>query len=170
MQLPEYQRRVYEAAKEVLEGLLQRMDLQATVSLSEAFTVPDEGDSEKASVGLNIEGEDLGILIGRRGQTMVSLQHIVRLIVSSNMQFKMPIILDVEGYKERRCEGLRALAFRLADQVKSRKSPFTMEPMTAFERRVIHLALIDHPDVYTESAGIGEGRKVVIFPKKARPY
>lgn len=170
MQLPDYQRRVFESAKGVLETLLDLMELPATVTLSEAFTVPDEDDSEKASVGLNIEGEDLGILIGRRGQTMVSLQHIVRLIVSNIYQIKMPIILDVEGYKERRCEGLRALAFRLADQVKSRKSPFTMEPMSAFERRIVHLALIDHPDVSTESTGIGEGRKVVISPKRARPY
>ncbi len=170
MQLPDYQRRVFEMAKGVLETLLNLMDLPATVILSEAFTVPDENDTDKASVGLNIEGEDLGILIGRRGQTMVSLQHIVRLIVANLYEIKMPIILDVEGYKERRCEGLRALAFRLADQVKSRKSPFTMEPMSAFERRIIHLALIDHPDVSTESTGVGEGRKVVISPRRARPY
>lgn len=163
MELPEHQREVFEQAQTVLETLLELMDLPATVTMSEAFTVVDDG-GETASVGLNIEGEDLGILIGRRGQTMVSLQHILRLILSSTQQIKMPIVLDVEGYKERRCEGLRALANRLADQVKARKAPFTMEPMTAFERRIIHLALADHPDVITESTGIGEGRKVVILP------
>lgn len=169
MKLPEHQLRVYEVTRDVLEKLLELMELPARVNLSEAFTVVDEsGDAE--SVGLNIEGEDLGLLIGRRGQTMLSLQHILRLIVSSQADVKMPIVLDVEGYKERRCEGLRNLAFRLADQVTARKAPFAMEPMTPFERRIIHLALADHPDVITESTGQGETRKVVIIPKKLPSY
>ena len=113
------------------------MDLPGTVRLSDEFTVNDE-DGNLTSIGLNIEGEDLGILIGRRGQTMVSLQYIVRLIMSHKMQVQIPIVLDVEGYKQRRCEGLRILANRLAEQVKTRKTPFTMEPMPAFERRIIH--------------------------------
>jgi spoIIIJ-associated protein len=169
MRLPEHQLRVYEVARDVLEKLLELMDLNARVNLSEAFTVVDEtGDAE--SIGLNIEGDDLGILIGRRGQTMLSLQHILRLMVSSTSNVKMPIVLDVEGYKERRCEGIRNLAFRLADQVTARKSPFAMEPMTPFERRIVHLALADHPDVLTESTGQGEARKVVIIPKKLPSY
>ena len=169
MKLPEHQLRVYEVTRDVLEKLLELMELPARVNLSEAFTVVDEsGDAE--SVGLNIEGEDLGLLIGRRGQTMLSLQHILRLIVSSANETKMPIVVDVEGYKERRCEGLRNLAFRLADQVTARKSSFAMEPMPAFERRIIHLALADHPDVMTESSGQGEARKVVIIPKKLPGY
>jgi spoIIIJ-associated protein len=101
---------------------------------------------------------------------MVSLQHIVRLIMAHDMQVKLPIVLDVEGYKQRRCEGLRALAIRLAEQVRTRKMPFAMEPMPAFERRVIHLALADHPDVMTESTGVGESRKVVISPKRIPHY
>jgi spoIIIJ-associated protein len=169
MKLPEQQLRVYETTRDVLEKLLELMGLTARVSLSEAFTVVDD-DGEASSVGLNIEGDDLGILIGRRGQTMLSLQHILRLIVSSANQAKMPIVIDVEGYKERRCEGLRNLAFRLADQVTARKSSFAMEPMPAFERRVIHLALADHPDVLTESSGIGDARKVVIIPKQLPGY
>ena len=155
---------IFEAAKDILDTLLRMMDIEGTVTLSHEFTVDDE-DGNTSSVGLNIEGEDLGILIGRRGQTMASLQHIVRIIMSHKMQIKMPIVLDVEGYKQRRCDGLRALASRLADQVNTRRIPFTMEPMSAFERRVIHLALADHPDVTTESTGLGEARKVVIIPK-----
>ena len=155
---------IFDAAKDILEKLLELLEIPATVGLSEEFTVEDE-DVNASSVGLNIEGEDLGILIGRRGQTMASLQYIVRLIISYQMQVKIPIVLDVEGYKQRRCEGLRALAGRLADQVKTRKIPFAMEPMSAFDRRVIHLALADHPDVTTESTGIGEARKVVITPR-----
>ncbi|MBN1161223.1 MAG: KH domain-containing protein [Dehalococcoidales bacterium] len=155
---------IYDAAKQVLEELLALMDLKGAVLPSDEFTVSDE-NGELSSVGLNIEGEDLGILIGRRGQTMVSLQYIVRIIMSQKMEVNIPIVLDVEGYKQRRCEGLRMLANRLAEQVKTRKTPFAMEPLPAFERRIIHLALADHPDVITESTGVGDARKVVITPK-----
>jgi spoIIIJ-associated protein len=169
MEMSEKQLAMFDAAKKVLEELLGLMELPSKVTLSEEFTVTDN-DGEASSIGLNIEGDDLGILIGRRGQTMVSLQHIVRLIMSHKMDVKIPIVLDVEGYKQRRCEGLRALANKLADQVKTRRLPFTMEPMPAFERRVIHMALANHPDVTTESNGEGEARKVVILPKKPRRY
>ena len=169
MEMPEKQIAIFEAAKSVLEELLRLMDLPSKVTLSEEFTVTG-ADGETSSIGLNIEGEDLGILIGRRGQTMVSLQHVVRLIMSHRTDVKIPIVLDVEGYKQRRCEGLRTLANKLADQVRTRRIPFTMEPMPAFERRVIHLALADHLDVTTESTGEGETRKVVIIPKKPSRY
>jgi spoIIIJ-associated protein len=164
MGMSESQQEIYNTSKEVLETLLSLMDLSGTVLPSDEFTTTDE-NGELASIGLNIEGEDLGILIGRRGQTMVSLQYIVRLIMAHKMQVQLPIVLDVEGYKQRRCEGLRLLATRLAEQVKNRKTPFTMEPMSAFERRIIHLTLADHPDVITESIGFGDARKVVITPK-----
>ncbi len=164
MEMPEKQSDIFEVAKNVLETLLDLMDVPASVALSDEFTAEDE-EGMASSVGLNIEGEDLGILIGRRGQTLASLQHIVRLILAHQTQVRIPVVLDVEGYKRRRCEGLRALAIRLAEQVKAKRMPFTMEPMPAFERRVIHLALVDHPDVTTESTGVGEARKVVILPK-----
>ena len=164
MEMPEQQSDIFEAAKNILETLLGLMDISASVTFSAEFTAEEE-DSTVSSVGLNIEGEDLGILIGRSGQTMASLQHIVRIIMAHQMQVRIPIVIDVEGYKQRRCENLRTLASRLAEQVKARKIPFTMEPMSAFERRIIHLALADHPDVTTESTGLGEARKVVISPK-----
>jgi spoIIIJ-associated protein len=169
MEIPESQREIYQATREVLEKLLELLELPATVMLSDEFTVTDD-NGDLSSLGFNIMGEDLGIIIGRRGQTMASLQYIVRLIMSHKMQVKLPIVLDVEGYKQRRCEGLRLLALRLAEQVKTRKTPFSMEPMPAFERRVVHLALVDHPDVITESTGVGEARKVVIIPKKLPGY
>ncbi|MFA5308014.1 MAG: R3H domain-containing nucleic acid-binding protein [Dehalococcoidales bacterium] len=164
MDAPGNQIDIYEEAKKVLEDILDLMDLPGVVRPSDEFTSSDD-EGNLASIGLNIEGDDLGILIGRRGQTMVSLQYIVRLIMAHKMQVQIPIVLDVEGYKQRRCEGLRLLANRLAEQVKTRKVPFTMEPMSAFERRVVHLALSEHPDVTTESTGVGESRKVVITPK-----
>jgi len=164
MDAPENKNELFNAARQVLDELLSLMDLTGTVLPSDEFTVTDE-NGELSSVGLNIEGEDLGILIGRRGQTIVSLQYIVRIIMSHKTPVQIPIVLDVEGYKQRRCEGLRTLANRLADQVKNRKTPFTMEPMPAFARRIIHVTLADHPDVITESVGMGEARKVVITPK-----
>ena len=78
----------------------------------------------------------------------------------------MPIVIDVEGYKQRRYDALQALALRVAEQVKAKGKPFALEPMPAYERRIIHLTLADHPDVTTESTGEGETRKVVIVPRK----
>lgn len=164
MEMPEKQSEIFETARDVLEKLLDLMEIPARVVVSREFTVEEE-DGTTASIGLNIEGDDLGILIGRRGLTLASLQHIVRLIVTNLMKMRLPIVIDVEGYKQRRCDGLRVLADRLAEQVKTRGIPFTMEPMSAFERRIIHLALADHPDVVTESTGVGESRKLVISPR-----
>ena len=153
------------AAREVLEKLLDLMDIEADVTPSTEF--PIEGDDGLVDFdSLNIEGEDLGILIGRRGQTLASLQYIVRLILCYQTQEKLPIIIDVEGYKRRRYDSLRALAHRIADQVKVRRRPFTLEPMSAFERRIIHLTLANDPNIGTESNGIGEARKVVIMFKQ----
>ncbi|MBA7641076.1 hypothetical protein ES703_48748 [subsurface metagenome] len=154
---------VTEVAKGVLEELLARMEVVASV-VAETGPVAEEGEAA-ASITLEIEGDDLGILIGRRGQTLASLQYIVRLIVGHQTEAWLPITVDVEEYKQRRQERLQALAWRLAEQVKTRRVPFTLEPMLAYERRIIHLALADHPDVTTESIGEGESRRVVIQPK-----
>lgn len=144
-----------EVAREVLETLLAKMKMDTSVA---------QIDNEP--VTLNITGDDLGILIGRRGQVLAGLQYIVRLIVSQRTRTWSPIVIDVEGYKERRYQALQALAHRMAERVKEKKTPFALEPMPPFERRIIHLALADHPDVTTQSVGEGETRKVVIVPKK----
>jgi spoIIIJ-associated protein len=143
-----------QAAVEVLEELLARMDMSASVA--QVDTDP---------ITLNIRGDDLGILIGRRGQTLASLQYIVRLIVAHRSEEWLPIVIDVEEYKQRRYRALQALAYRMADRVREKKMPFTLEPMPAYERRIIHLALAEHPDVTTQSVGQDEARKVVIVPK-----
>lgn len=154
---------ITEVAKGVLETLLTVMGVVASV-VPQANPVAEEEEAA-TPINLDIKGDDLGILIGRRGQTLSCLQYIVRLIVGHQTEAWVPIIIDVEGYKQRRYETLRALAWRLAEQVKARGVPFTLEPMLAYERRIIHLALADHPDVTTESIGEGEARKVVIQPK-----
>ena len=151
---------ITEAAKSILEELLTRLEVDASV-VPQMGAPAEEGEAANPAT-LDIEGDDLGILIGRRGQTLASLQYIVRLIVGHRTEVWMPIIIDVEGYKQHRCERLQALAWRLAEQVNVRKMPFTLEPMLAYERRVIHLALAEHPDITTESIGEGESRRVVI--------
>ncbi len=132
------------------------------------FQSPPAANEEEASesISLNIVGEDLGILIGRRGQTLSCLQYIARLIVGHQKRSWKPVVLDVEGYKQRRYEALQAFALQMAEQVKTKKMSFTLEPMSAYERRIIHLALADHPDVITESIGLGDARRVVIMPKE----
>jgi spoIIIJ-associated protein len=119
--------------------------------------------SDEIPLALNIKGDDLGILIGRRGQTLASLEYITKLIVVGRLKAWLPLTVDVAGYKERRRDSLQRLALYLAEQVKSRRRDITMEPMPANERRIVHLTLADNPDVTTQSIGEGEGRKVVIL-------
>ena len=143
-----------DVAKEVLETLLGIMGISAYVV-----------QTDTAPITLNIRGDDLGILIGRWGQTLAGLQYIVRLIVSHRTEVGLPVVIDIEGYKERRNQALQGLAYRIAERVKVKKMPFAMEPMPAYERRIIHLALADNPDITTDSVGEGEARKVVIRPR-----
>ena len=146
-----------EVAIDVLETLLRLMGLVGGVETSR----------DEMRLILNIEGDDLGILIGRMGQTLACLQYIVRLIVAGRLKDWLPLNVDVCGYKKRRCDSLRELALRLAGQVKLRRRSVTLEPMPPAERRVIHLALTNHPDVITHSIGEGTSRKIVISLKRS---
>ncbi len=155
---------VVNIAKGILEKLLALMGVEGTIVPG---TYPDEGGGPNtAPIAFNIEGDDLGILIGHRGQTLSSLQYIVRLVVGHQTDTWIPIVIDAEGYKQRRYDALKALAQRMAEHVKTKGSPFTLEPMPAYERRIIHMTLADSSVVYTESIGEGESRKVVIHPKR----
>jgi len=159
---------IVDKAREVLEKLLSMMDVTASVVLQSNPAVGEEkGEDSDAPISFDIDGDDLGILIGRRGQTLACLQHMVRLIVANQLKVWVPIVIDVEGYKKRRCEALQGLAWRMAERVSVKKMSFKLEPMPAYERRVVHLALADHPDVTTESIGVGEARRVVILLKEA---
>jgi spoIIIJ-associated protein len=153
-----------EAVKIILEELLSKMGVKSTVKVDFHSPMVDEEEGIKPVV-LNITGDDLGILIGRRGQTLDALQYILRLIVSRESKSRVPVMLDVEDYKSHRYEDLRILAMNVAQQVKTQKTSFRLEPMPAFERRIIHLTLANDPEVTTESTGEGEGRKVVVIPK-----
>jgi len=157
---------IAEVARATLEKLLDLLEVTASVVPQTQPIAVVKEEEETASVGMNIKGDDLGILIGRRGQTLSCLQYIVRLIVGHQTKAWLPIVIDVEGYKQRRYQALQVFARQMAEQVKTRGMPFTLEPMSAYERRIIHLTLADHPDVTTESIGQGESRRVVILPKK----
>jgi len=150
--------------KSVLETLLSRMGVPASVIPYAQPLV--EGETGTTPIAFDIKGDDLGILIGRRGETLACLQYMVRLIMAHQRKAWLPIFIDVDGYKERRFGALRSLALRMAEQVKVERTPFTLEPMPAYERRIIHLTLADNPDVTTQSTGEGEARKVVISPKE----
>ena len=152
-------------SQEVLENLLTLMSITAAVE-SKYSTAEETNKQDPSSLTLDIQGNDLGILIGRRGQTLASLQHIVRLIVAHHLKTRVDLVVDVEGYKERRHQSLEAMALRLAERVASSKQSITLEPMPAYERRVVHLALADHPNVMTRSIGDEESRKVIIVPKR----
>jgi spoIIIJ-associated protein len=141
---------------EILDALLGLMNVQGKVEVL----------SDELPLALNIKGEDLGILIGRRGQTLAALEYVTKLIVVRRLQAWVPLTVDVGDYKKHRRDSLQKLALYLAEQVKSRRRALPMEPMPADERRIIHLALADHPDVTTQSIGDGEDRKVVILPRE----
>lgn len=145
-------------AKEILRTLIQCLGIDAEIHIT--------SELEVLPITLNIEGDDLGALIGRHGQALASLQYILRLVVSEKLKTWVPINIDVAGYKMRRYESLRKLALRLADQAKTSRRLINLEPMPADERRIIHLALADHPDVITQSTGVGEERKVMILLRK----
>ena len=148
-----------DTARQVLIDILHAMGIQATVDVSGS-------GSEGSPVTLNIEGDDLGVLIGRRGQALSSLQYLVRMIVAEKLKKWISINVDVDWYKKRHYESLKKIALRLAEQVAKRRRPITMEPMPPDERRIVHITLADDPDVMTESTGDGDGRRVVILARK----
>ncbi len=152
-------------AREILEKLLELLGLEASVTIREDSG--EESSGVTVPVLIDILGDDLGILIGRGGQTLAALQYLLRTIVSHRLELKVPLTIDVEGYRERQIESLQNLAQRVADQVVSQKESCMMKPMTAYERRIIHLELAEDPDVTTHSIGVGDGRRVVIETKKS---
>jgi spoIIIJ-associated protein len=155
-------------ARRILEDLLERMDIHGYVTAVRS-SVPDQRGDPEETITLHVEGADeeaMGLLIGRRGETLRSLQFMVNLLVSRKVQKWPQVVVDVGNYRQRRQESLEGLARRMAERVRQSGRPLTLEPMGAYERRIVHLALRPDPTVYTESTGEGENRKVVIYPAK----
>jgi len=147
-------------AKDTLEELLEKMGIDA-----DAIYKGGEG-TEDSPVMLNVVGDDLGILIGRRGETLASLQFLLNLMVGKRLESWARVTLDVEGYRARREESLRGLAERVADRVRRTGQPVALEPMPPNERRIVHLTLQENPYVTTESTGYGEERRVTVIPRR----
>jgi spoIIIJ-associated protein len=150
-------------ARAVVSDLLEKMKVTARVTAHYGET--DESPDEKPIV-VDIHGNDLSILIGRKSETLNALQYISSLIVGKELQRWVSLQVDVEGYRARRERALRQLAKRLADQAISTGRRQVLEPMPANERRLIHMELRDHPSVITESIGDEPNRKVTIALKK----
>ena len=148
-------------ASEMLLEMVSLMGLDARVEGSHR----QEEDEDEAAIYLNLIGDDLGDLIGRHGETLSSMQYLVRLMVNQKVHRWTNIVVDVEGYKDRRSEKLAQMALRMAAQVVETGRPVALEPMPANERRLIHIALRNHPQVYTESIGEDTRRKIQILLK-----
>lgn len=149
------------AAEQTAEDLLNKMNLRGKVIAK--IGEPDEnGDS---SLFVDITGNDLSPLIGRKAETLNSLQYLLTLMVSKQLNHWTQVVVDVDGYRVRRNRQLKQLAHRMAEQAVKTNRRQILEPMSSSERRVIHIELKDNPDVITESIGEGAMRKVSILPK-----
>lgn len=121
----------------------------------------DEYDGDDGDLILDVNGGDLAVLIGRHGRTLDALQMVVSSLASARLQFHYPIVVDIEGYKNRRRNKLTAMALSAATRAKS-QGKASLAPMSAYERRIVHLALVNDPDVTTHSEGEDPNRHVVV--------
>lgn len=146
-----------EDARQVVEELLGKMKIDYQI---------DTVSAEQGSVRINIIGEDMGLLIGRKGETLNALQYIAGLMINRQRGERIRLILDVEDYRKKREESLESLAIRLSEKVKDTQKNVVMRPMSSQERRIVHTALQEDPQVVTYSMGDEPNRKVVIALKK----
>lgn len=153
-ELSDEERSTLETAKTVLEEMLGLMGVKGTVE------VASDGETSR----LNVRGDDLGTLIGRRGEKLASLQHIVNLIVGRREGQHHRIAIDVENYRGRREQQLRDVADRAAKRVLQTGKIIQLEAMPAVERRIVHVALMENPKVRTQSVGVEPNRRIVVLP------
>jgi len=150
-------------SRQVVADLVDKMKINATVTATLRRALDQEDED---TVIVNVDGDDLSILIGRRTETLNALQYISSLIIGKQLDGWVPLMIDVQGYRARRERQLRVLARRMAEQALHTGRRQVLEPMPANERRVIHLELRDHPKVVTESIGEEPNRKITIVLKK----
>lgn len=141
-------------------------DVFAAMKVDVAIDSKADGDV----LQIDLQGDSMGIVIGKRGDTLDSLQYLTSLVVNHNENDYVKVTLDTENYREKRTQALLQLSARLADKVAKSGRKYTLEPMNPYERRVIHSNLQDHEEVTTYSIGDEPYRKVVIAPKNPKPY
>lgn len=151
-----------ESIRQITQDLVDRMRFHGRTT---AKWIESEDEREPRHALVEIHGQELGILVSRRGEALSAMQYLVRLLAGRRLGNPVPVILDVEGFRQRREQQLRRMAVRAAEQATERGRTVVLEPMPANERRIIHLALRDHPGVVTESVGLGRARKVTIIPR-----
>lgn len=156
---------VLNQTEQIVSELLHKMKVTAQVS-AHYGDLDEEG---RQPIFVDIRGSDLGILIGRKAEILNAFQYIVNLIISKKLERWVQVIVDVEGYRTRRERQLRQMASRMADQALKTGKRQVLEPMTASERRIVHLELRNHPEVVTQSIGEDPTRKVTISPKQELP-
>ena len=147
-------------AAEVVDSILQILEIDADINIREPITAGDGLGSARAVI--DISGDDLGMLIGRRGESLMAFQYVVNLIMTRRFPGRGSVTIDVEEYRRRREDQVVSLAERMAERVRDAGEPITLEPMSAAERRLVHLAFVDDPELETNSVGEGDSRKVVI--------
>jgi spoIIIJ-associated protein len=149
-------------SRQTVAELLEKMKVPAHIEVR--YGEPDEEGQRPVMV--DVQGDDLGVLIGRRAEILNALQYVVNLIVSKQVERWVQVTIDVQGYRARHERQLRQMAQRMADQAMKAGRRQVLEPMSASDRRIIHLALRDHPSVTTQSVGEEPTRKVTIVPKE----
>jgi spoIIIJ-associated protein len=164
-QISDEARPVAEGVVAVVNELLDHMDLASDVEIDAA-----EIEDGLPTVQISIHGEYGGILIGRRGDTLSALQFLVGLIASRRAERRIRVILDAEGYRDRRARLLRDIALRAAERAQRYRQPIFLDPMLPGERRIVHMTLADHPGVSTHSVGEGDSRRVVVSPRQAQRF
>lgn len=145
-------------ACDFIRSVLEKMGVEADVS--------SEYDEALAELYININGDDMGVLIGKRGQTLDALQYITGQVINKHQKYYVRVKLDTENYRERRKETLETLAKNIAHKVRRTKRPVALEPMNPYERRIIHSSLQNEKDVMTRSEGEEPYRHVVVCPAK----
>jgi len=149
-----------EIARAFLQEVLETIGMEVRVACH-----PVEDDAYR----LEMEGPEIGRLIGRQGSTLGALQYLVTLVTSKRAGYRVRLMLDAEGYRARREDTLRDTARQWAEQVKETGQECVLDPMSPFDRRIVHTALADDPDVWTYSEGEEPERCVVISPRSAAP-
>ena len=150
--------KVADTAIDALQGILKHFDVgEVTI---------DEYEGDEGELILDITGDNLAILIGRHGKTLDALQFIISAITTRTLGFRYPVVVDVEGYKNRQRQKLESIAQSAANRAVNQQRSIKLRPMTPYERRIVHLALRNDPDVETASEGEGSARHVVVIPRR----